>query len=101
MPIMIPIRHMRPHIGFTWFLSTSASLVFSAGSDVALTVAKLMDMINMTSLGLVVAYGLIWQEHLSQFSLVPSDLRENAPNVWTAATVVAQQVLLLTKFDGI
>ena len=79
MPIMIPINHMRPHIGFTWFVSTSTSQVFSAGSDVALTVAKLMDMINLTSLGLVVAYGLIWQEHLSQFSLVPSDLRETHP----------------------
>ena len=45
-----------------------SSQVFSAGSDVALTVAELMDMISMTSLGLVVAYGLIWQEHLSQFS---------------------------------
>ena len=60
-----------------------------------------MDMINMTAIGLVVAYGLIWQEHLSQFSLVPSDLRENSPNVWTAATVVAQLILRLTKFDGI
>ena len=97
MPIMIPIRHMRPHIGFSWLLANSIYLTFAADSQEANDVSKLMELINVTALGIIISYGLLYQEHLAHFVLVPSDINDNAPNIWTFQRQWLSKFLVLQK----
>ena len=33
-PMLVPLRHVRPHMGFVWFFMNIASMIYSAIADV-------------------------------------------------------------------
>lgn len=100
-PMMIPLRHMRPHIGFVWWLRSTQVTLATQNSEDASTAFQLLQAIDMTPFGQIITYGRVYSDEASSFVLVPPDLTSFPPVIWKLALAVANDVLSLDHFDGI
>ncbi len=97
--MMIPIRHMRPHVGFvTVHFNMSAQVYTVALEKLA---SLLMDNVDASPFGITMHYGKIYSETQQQFVMVPSDIDSMPPTIWTHAKQVAISVLAWEFVDGI
>ena len=96
-PMLIPLRHCRPHIGFVWLL-----MIYSSdGNQLAGVLKALMDLVEDLFPGQVFTYGRQWNRDADEYVLVPPDLESRPPRAYELARTLARSVLLLLRFDGV
>ena len=97
-PMGLPLRHVRPHIGFLWLLNSSAT---DGDEESAELVSLLMNLVDDHALGQVFTYGKIWSRERQAFYFVPDNIQEQPPKVYTLAVKVASSVLQFSPVEGI
>jgi hypothetical protein len=61
----VPIRHIRPHIGFTWLLDDATRVITQvADSELVHSIMELVE----ESVGQIFAYGKIWDNSYAVLS---------------------------------
>ena len=100
--MMLPLRFIRLHVGFVWLLACAWYSVYGDGepSD-ADRVTELLKGIDQSPLGIIVTYGLLWNESHGEFKYSPEDLLSLPPRLWVLARHVSIRFLYLSAFDGI
>ncbi len=79
--MLVPIRHIRPHIGFTWLL-VDLTRVFTPVRDSEL-VHTIMELVEESIVGQIFTYGKLWDTvHMRYYLVVPPDLLIRPPVVY-------------------
>ena len=99
-PYGLPLRHIRPHVGFLWLLEAVGELS-AGGASMSDIVAKLMDLIDEHASGQIFTYGKIWSPESQSFYNVPDTLQEQPPPVYRLATQVSGSVLQFAPVSGV
>ena len=96
----LPLRHVRPHVGFTWLIAPVSS---DSTRDVmsAEIAATLMDLIEDHATGQTFTYGNLWSTEKQAFYCVPDTLQENPPRVFTLAKEVSSSILQFAPVLGV
>ena len=99
-PMGLPLRHVRPHVGFTWLIAPVSS---DSTRDVmsAEIAATLMDLIEDHATGQTFTYGNLWSTEKQAFYCVPDTLQENPPRVFTLAKEVSSSILQFAPVLGV
>ena len=102
MPYMVPLRHIRPHVGLAnvFFASIYNSNAILGNDNQLVTVNKLMDIIEGTSPGQQQRVGKNMLED-GTIEFLPPDLQQQPPLIWHLAQEVGLQLLQLENMDGI
>jgi len=100
LPLMIPLRHMRPHVLFS---TPSPAFLVEEGGDIVSpltdTATMLMNRVDHSDVGQILHLGKI--VFGSDFRLVPPDLASRPPEIWTLAAKLATSFLQISSFAGI
>ena len=70
--MLVPIIHIRPHIGFTWLLD-DATRVITQVADTEL-VHSIMELVEESVVGQIFTYGKLWDTVHMRYYLVPPAL---------------------------
>jgi len=110
-PMLVPLRHIRPHIGFVWMLSVidqncDESCVLPRRPDQfeienQKLVNGIMELVENFIPGQVFTYGLVWNRTTERFILVPADLDTNPPEMYVLSQRLARDVLDFSLFAGV
>ena len=98
--MLVPIRHLRPHVGFatmTFFLSL---LGFAEEDGLTEAVSTLLDLIESMVPYKHFQLGLVYDSEAHSFIQNPTDLDSNPPPVWTQLKMVAK-ILKISRYDGV
>ena len=82
----LPLRHVRPHIGFVWLLG-------NAVASSAEMVSVWMNLVDDHALRQLFTYGKIWSRERQAFYYVPDNIQEHPPKVYSLALKVVSVVL--------
>ena len=96
-PMGLPLRHVRPHVGFVWLLDTH----FEGDDSMMELVSGLMNSIEDHAIGQVFTYGHLWNNEQQSFITVPDNLHEQPPKTYSMALQVASSVLNFTPIEGV
>ena len=96
--MLVPLRHVRPHIGFVWWTSGAGPPGLTTEGPTA--VQQLMKSVEASTPFQIITLGLVWSAALSQYVFVPEDLATNPPKTYTFARAVASHIGL-EELDGI
>ena len=99
--MLVPIRHLRPHIGFVWLLQRDARHTYAVQNEYNDVVKQMMEMVESGAAFSSYTYGLVYSSSERNYIIIPPDLEQNPPPLWTAAQKVFTGVLNGMKFDGI
>ena len=73
-PMLLPLRHVRPTIGFVWFFLTTAYEIYNV---VSTAVENMMTLIDFAIGGQTTTMGKLYKRDESMFVYVPEDLQES------------------------
>ncbi len=96
-PMMVPIRHIKPHVNFL----QASQFLASADQTKEDVVMKLLEAIDFGPFGTVIMYGRVYSESDQGYVFVPPDLERNPPYIYRLARDVASALLSWSGFDGI
>eukprot|EP00973_Karenia_brevis_P051296 7125953-Karenia_brevis.AAC.1 len=97
MPLLVPCRHVRPHIGFTWLFFKD--FVGAVAEDAIVVVFDRMNLVEDHVNGQIFTYGKLWNVQENQFYWAPADLQSRPPEVYVKAKHAAEKVLDMPSFD--
>ena len=73
-PMLLPLRHIRPHAGFVWLVNQINGMNFSSflaylghTDEEVTTLNQLMDLIDMSAMGIIFLVGKIYSEAQRSF----------------------------------
>ena len=100
-PMLLPLRHVRPHVGFVWLLSSVFNFSSETDNNVMTVLKTLMDLVENFILGQLYTYGRVWNDSSMEFNMIPPDLETNPPEIYVKSSEIASKVLGLPKIDGV
>ena len=95
-PMLVPLRHVRPHVGFVWLLQITEN----TSEEHKLLISELMDLVEDHVLGQVYTYGRQWNSSAQQFDTIPDDLASQPPKIYSRASTAAREILNI-EMDGV
>jgi hypothetical protein len=97
-PMLVPTRHIRPHIGFTWLLDDPTRDLFQVGDSKL--VHSIMELVEESVVGQILIYGKLWDTVHVRYYLVPPDLLTRSPVVYHESVQLAA-ILDFQSFEGV
>ena len=84
-PLLLPLRHDRPHIGFVWLLfSNLANFAAHTVASAAEFVAAVRSLVEDFVMGQASTCGRLWNNKANEYEYVSPDLMGNRPAVLPA-----------------
>ena len=97
--MLVPIRHVRPHVGFVWWTSPTERATTESADDAA-AVQELMSAIEQGVPFQVLVFGLMWSAAAREYANVPEDLESRPPRIFVLARRVST-IIGQVEFAGI